>query len=152
MSIGSQSPALQTSERNCFAARMIHIKRGVATDEVELQLAGGQYLVCVLASERALTLQLCVGEPAVALVSPASITLIPYRFDAFKFSARNQWTGSIKQLQIGVENTEVLVGLQGGDALVAQISSASASGLDLNVGTAVRAIFKASSVILGVPG
>jgi molybdate transport system regulatory protein len=74
------------------------------------------------------------------------------RMSAFSFSARNLLAGSIKELHAGVENTEVVITLPGGDALVALVSNTSAKELELIEGKSVRAMFKASSVILGVAG
>ena len=138
------------SARNCFAARIIRIGQTAASADVELQLPGGERIVCVVTSNRALTLRLKPGGAAHALVSAASIILTTECENAFRFSARNQLTGSIRQLDAGPENTEVVVALRGGDALVALVSNASAKELGLTEGKAVCAMFKASSVILGV--
>jgi molybdate transport system regulatory protein len=143
---------MQTSARNCFAGRMVHIRRGLATDVVELQTAAGTRITCVLTSDRALALGLEPGRTAYALVSASSVILMTDRMAGFSFSARNQLAGSIKELQVGVENTEVVIALAGGDALVVLLSNASARQLELVEGKAVRAMFKASSVILGVAG
>jgi molybdate transport system regulatory protein len=141
---------MQTSARNCLAGRMIHIRRGMATDEVELQTAGGARITCVLTSDRALSLRLQLGRTVYALVSASSVILMTDSTAGFSFSARNQLAGSIKELHAGVESTEVVIALAGGDALVALVSNASAKELELVEGKAVRAMFKASSVILGV--
>lgn len=141
---------LQTSVRNCFAGRMTHIIRGGANDEIRLQLTGGECLTCLVTSERSLTLDLRVGAAAYALVNPTSIMLLAELPDAFKFSARNRFTAHIKQLRTGAENTEVTMVLQGGDALVALVSNLAAQALKLTEGQTVQAIFKATSVILGV--
>jgi molybdopterin-binding protein len=37
----SSQLSLQTSARNCFPGRMVHIRREGIYDEIELQLAGG---------------------------------------------------------------------------------------------------------------
>ena len=145
---------MQTSARNCFAGRMIHIRRGMATatDEVELQTAGGARITCVLTTDRALGLGLELGGMVYALVSASSVILMTDRMMAFSFSARNLLAGLIKELHAGVENTEVVIALPGGDALVALVSNVSAKELGLIEGKRVRAMFKASSVILGVAG
>lgn len=66
----------------------------------------------------------------------------------FQASARNQLLGSIRALQTGSVNTEVL--LQIGDALelVAQVSEHSRQEMDLQEGQAVLALIKATSVTL----
>lgn len=141
---------MPTSARNCFAARIIHIRQAAASAEVELLLPGGERIVCVVTSNRALTLRLQPGGAAHALVNASSIIVTTECENVFKFSARNQLAGSIKRLGAGMENTEVVVALRGGDQLVAVVGNASAKELELVEGKAVCAMFKASSVILGV--
>jgi molybdate transport system regulatory protein len=58
--------------------------------------------------------------------------------------------GSIKQMRTGVENTEVVIALKGGDTLFANVTNETVKELELTEGKAVSAIFKASSVILSV--
>ena len=141
---------MRTSACNQLTGRMIHIKHGTTNAEVELQLPGGECIVCMLSSDRVLTLRLRVGGAAFALVSAASVIVTRDRTDGFKLSARNQLAGSIKQVRTGVENTDVVIALKGGDTLLAIVTNESAKELELAEGAAVSAIFKASSVILGV--
>ncbi|MCY1529435.1 molybdenum-pterin binding domain protein [compost metagenome] len=47
-------------------------------------------------------------------------------------------------------NSEILIGLEGGITLAAIVTNDSANDLGLDVGADAVAIFKASSVILGV--
>lgn len=141
---------MRTSARNHFTGRITHIRQGTNSDEVELQLAGGERIVCMVTSDRALTLKLRAGGTAFALVSASSVILTIGRTDAFKLSARNQLVGSIKNLRTGAENTEVTLALMGGDTLVALVANESAKEMGLEDGKTVNAIFKASSVILGV--
>jgi molybdate transport system regulatory protein len=141
---------MRTSAGNQFIGRMTHIRRGNSTDEVELQLTGGDCIVCAVTCDRALMLRLQIGGMAFAWVSAASVMLTTERLDGFKLSARNQLSGSIKELRTAMENVEVLIGLKGGDTLRAIVTRESAKELELAEGKAVSAIFKASSVILGV--
>jgi molybdate transport system regulatory protein len=142
--------SLQTSARNCLAGRMVHIRCEGIYDEIELQLAGGDRIVCLITSDRALKLRLQAGAPAYALVNPSAVIVMTEQADAFRFSARNQLAGHVTQVQAGMENTEVTITLQGGNSLVALISNVSAGELQLTAGKPVRAIFKATSVVLGV--
>jgi molybdate transport system regulatory protein len=106
--------------------------------------------VSLITSDRALKLRLEAGAPAYALVNPSAVIVMTERADAFRFSARNQLAGHVTTLQAGMENTEVTIALQGGNSLVALISNVSAGELQLTTGKPVRAIFKATSVVLGV--
>lgn len=87
---------------------------------------------------------------AFALVNATSVIVTTDRMDGFRLSARNQLPGSIKQVRTGMENVEVLIALRGGDMLLAVATHESAKELELTEGKAAAAIFKASSVILGV--
>lgn len=49
-----------------------------------------------------------------------------------------------------MENTEVVIALKGDDTLRAIVTNESAEELELTEGKTVTAIFKASSVILGI--
>jgi molybdate transport system regulatory protein len=115
-----------------------------------LQLAGGECIVCIVSSDRALGLRLQLGGMAFALVNATSVIVTTDSTDGFRLSARNQLFGSIKQLRTGMEFVEVLIALKGGDSLLATITHESLNELELTEGKAVGAIFKASSVVLGV--
>jgi molybdate transport system regulatory protein len=104
----------------------------------------------MVSSDRAITLRLQLGGVAFALISPTSVIVTTDRTDGFRLSARNQLSGSIKQLRTGVENTEVFIALKGADTLLAIVTNESARELELAEGKVVSAIFRASSVILGV--
>jgi molybdate transport system regulatory protein len=142
--------SMRTSARNQFTGRITHIRWGTALCEVELQLSGGESIVCIVSCDRALGLRFQVGGIGFALVNATSVIVTTDRTDGFRLSARNQLCGSIKQLHTGMENVEVSIALKGGGTLLAIVTHESAKELELTEGKAVSAIFKASSVILGV--
>lgn len=65
-----------------------------------------------------------------------------------KLSARNMLKGKVKQVKVGVVNTEVIVELPGGAEIVSVITKESASNLKLAKGKAVYAVIKASNVMI----
>jgi molybdopterin-binding protein len=65
-----------------------------------------------------------------------------------KLSARNVLKGSVKKLTPGAINTEVLVELIGGAEVVSIITKNSAERLELEVGTKVYAVVKATDVMI----
>jgi molybdopterin-binding protein len=67
-----------------------------------------------------------------------------------RLSSRNVLDGTVREIKHGSINSEVIVTLPGGQEIVAVITKASVERLDLSVGKPVKAIIKASSVILGV--
>jgi molybdate transport system regulatory protein len=68
-----------------------------------------------------------------------------------RFSARNRLAGTIARVTPGAVNTEVVLDLTGGGSVAAIITNESARALELAEGRTATAMFKASSVIVGVP-
>ncbi|MEO8599540.1 MAG: TOBE domain-containing protein, partial [bacterium] len=124
--------------------------QGAVNDEIELEIAGGQKIVAIVTQESTKGLGLSIGAEAFALIKSSSIVLVTEDADA-KFSARNRMSGTVSRVQPGAVNTEVVIELAGGGAVAAIITNESCSTLGLAVGIKASAIFKASSVILGVP-
>ncbi|MGC9386487.1 MAG: TOBE domain-containing protein [Hydrogenovibrio sp.] len=67
-----------------------------------------------------------------------------------KFSARNQVKGTVKAIQTGAVNTEVVIEVAPGVELVSIITKNSAESLGLAVGKEAYAIVKASNVMVAV--
>jgi len=67
-----------------------------------------------------------------------------------KISARNMLKGKVKSVKPGVVNTEVVVGLSGGDIITSVITKESAERLALAEGKDVYAVIKASNVMIAV--
>ena len=66
-----------------------------------------------------------------------------------KISARNQLKGTIKAINAGVVNCEVLIELPGGNVITSIITKSSVESLGLKVGGTAYAVIKASNVIIG---
>ena len=67
-------------------------------------------------------------------------------------SARNQFEGTVQAIQRGAVNSEVILDLDGGDALVAIITNRSVDDLGLREGGSAIALIKSSFVVLAPPG
>lgn len=141
---------MKSSARNQFFGKVSHIRRGAVNDEVELELAGGLRIVAVVTHESAESLGLRVGGEAFALVKSSSVILVTDDEDV-RFSARNRLSGSIARVLPGAVNTEVVIDLPGGGVAAAIVTVESCQAMGLSAGKSVSALFKASSVILGVP-
>lgn len=141
---------MKTSARNQFIGKVVEIKRGSINDEIELEIAGGQRIVAILTHESTASLGLQAGGEAFALIKASSVILVS-EMQGARFSARNQLSGVISRVLPGAVNTEVVIDLNGGATLAAIVTNESGSALALAVGQPATAIFKASSVILGVP-
>lgn len=141
---------MKTSARNQFLGKVTQLKTGAVNDEIELEIVGGQKIVAIITHESTVSLGLQVEAEAFALIKSSSVILVTEDQDA-RFSARNRLSGTISRLQTGAVNTEVVIDLPAGGAIAAIVTNESSQALELAVGKTASAIFKASSVIVGVP-
>ncbi|MDD1621108.1 MAG: TOBE domain-containing protein [Methylococcaceae bacterium] len=65
-----------------------------------------------------------------------------------KASARNQFTGTVNDVQIGAVNAEVHLSLKGGETIVASITKESVETLGIKNGQEIIALVKAPQIIL----
>ncbi|SMB22690.1 Molybdenum transport protein ModE [Sterolibacterium denitrificans] len=141
---------MKTSARNQFLGQVTAIRPGSINDEIELAIPGGLTLTAILTHASRDSLDLRLGSEAFALVKASSIIVVTDEQKA-GFSARNRISGRISRLQIGAVNSEVIIELPAGGSIAAVITNESCHALALAVGQTASAIFKASSVIVGVP-
>ena len=142
--------SMKTSARNQFRGKVTQVNTGSVNDEIELEISAGQKIVAIVTHESTTELGLKVGAEALALIKSSSVILVTDDEGA-RFSARNRLTGSIARVHAGAVNTEVVLELPGGASLAAIVTNESSNSLGLAVGMTASAIFKASSVIVGVP-
>lgn len=140
---------MKTSARNQFTGSVRSVRAGAINDEIEIEAGGGLRIVATVTRESREELGLEVGREAFALVKASSILLLTDGADV-KLSARNQLAGTVTRVTAGAVNTEVELALAGGGSLVAIVTQESAGSLSLHEGSAATAMFKASSVIVGV--
>ena len=95
------------------------------------------------------SLGLTLAMEAVAMVKTPWVTLLSGTPE-YRFSARNQLSGTVSSLVRGVVNCQVNITLAGGSPVSAMITNAAAEEMGLVVGTPVIALFKASHVLVGV--
>jgi molybdate transport system regulatory protein len=141
--------SLQVSARNIFAGIVTKIVRGEVKSEVTLALKGGDHIVAMVTNESVDTLGLIEGSDAYAIVKSGSVILGAGQQD-IRVSIRNKLPGKIVNIAQGAVNTELNVELSGRNAISAVITNECAKSLELKEGDQVCAMFKASSVILGV--
>ena len=140
---------MKTSARNQFVGKVASIRRGAVNDEIELDIVGKQKIVAILTHESTSNLELQIGIEAFALIKASSV-IIMTDSGGGKISARNRLSGTISRLLPGAVNAEIVIDLTGGGAIASIITNESATDLGLEVGGKASAIFKASSVIVGV--
>ncbi|MBD8656404.1 TOBE domain-containing protein [Oxalobacteraceae sp. CFBP 13730] len=141
---------MRTSARNQFFGTVTRVAPGAVNDEVELAIAGGQKIVAIVTRESADNLALAPGRQVFALIKSSSV-IVMTAGEGMRLSARNQLTGTVARLTRGAVNAEVVIALGGGGTVAATVTNESVDTLGLAEGLAATAVFKASSVILGVP-
>jgi molybdate transport system regulatory protein len=112
-------------------------------------LAGGDTIVSMLTEASVKSLGLSLGKEAVAVVKTPWVTVLAGTQE-YRFSARNQLSGTVSNLIRGVVNCQVNITLTGGSPVSAMITNTAADELGLVEGTPVIALFKASHVLVGV--
>jgi molybdate transport system regulatory protein len=140
---------IQTSARNNLAGTVAEVKHGAVNDEVILNIADGVDIVATITSESVRSLGLKPGRRALAFIKASSI-IVGKTDDGVRLSARNQLAGKVTEAKEGAVNAEVRIDLPSGPVLVAILTMESLKRLDIKAGDDVYAIFKASSVMLGV--
>ncbi len=141
--------SMKVSARNVFSGSISAITKGAVNAEVILSLKGETKIVATVTNGAIDTLGLEVGKDAYAIVKASSV-IVGADIETAKLSARNILSGSVTKIIEGPVNTEVDIEIGAGNTISAVITHGSSVILGLKVGGQACAIFKASSVILGV--
>jgi molybdate transport system regulatory protein len=139
---------MQTSARNQFVGEVTEVKHGAVNDEVTLRTQDGLEIVAIITHGSATSLGLAAGKKAFALVKASSV-IVMVDVAAHQVSARNYIAGTVSAVTKGAVNAEVTIGA-GAAQIAAIITNESVERLGLANGKPATAIFKASSVIIGV--
>ncbi|MHA6204944.1 TOBE domain-containing protein [Dyella soli] len=139
---------MKTSARNQLAGTVAAVEPGAVNDVIQLDIQGGQRLVATVTQESTRSLGLAPGKTAFVLIKASSV-IIGLPDASSRLSARNQLQGQVSYVKRGAVNAEVGVQLDGGNAIVSVITTASLDALGLREGVPVVAIIKASSIIVG---
>lgn len=142
--------SMKTSARNQFQGKVTNVRRGAVNDEIEMEVVGGRQVTAVITHESTQNLGLRPGVAALALVKASSVIIVTDD-EGMRFSARNRLQGIVSRVQPGAVNTEVVIDLGGGGSVAAIVTHESSRTLNLKPGASATAIFKASSVIIGIP-
>lgn len=144
-----QHMMIQTSARNKLLGVVDHIKPGAVNDEVTLTIGDGLQVIATITSESVQNLGLHPGKRALAFIKASSVIVGAAGGD-LRLSARNQLPGRISRIVTGAVNAEVSIELKTGQVIAAMLSQESLESMGLQEGQTAYAIFKASSVMLGV--
>ena len=141
--------SMRTSARNQFQGKVAMISAGPINSEVTLALNERDHITAIITRESVEHLGLSLGSEAYALIKASFIILAPADERCIT-SARNRLCGTLRELRHGAVNSEAVIELEGGKTLTAIITEESAKALQLEPGSPVCALIKASHIILGV--
>ena len=141
--------SMKISARNVFSGTIEKITKGAVNAEVIILISGGTRITSNITNGAVDNLSLKEGLNAYAIIKSSSI-IIGTDLDGSKISARNIMTGKISKIIEGPVSSEIDVAVTGGNVISATITHGSSEKLALKEGERVSAIFKASSVIIGI--
>ncbi len=140
---------METSARNQFHGQVTRIEHGAVNAEVSLDIGGGNEIVAIITEPSLQRLHLREGADAVVIIKASSVILTPDT--DIVTSARNRLCGTVAHIERGAVNSDVVLDIGGGKHIGAIITNTSAERLALEEGMPLRALVKASHVILAVP-
>lgn len=138
---------MQVSARNQLVGTVSAVTTGAVNDEVELTLTGGVKLVAIVTHSSKEALGLVAGKEAIALIKAPWVTLATEEC-GLKFSARNQFAGSVTRVTEGAVNATVHIATDAGFEIVAVVTNESQEEMQLNQGSRVLALIKASAILI----
>jgi molybdate transport system regulatory protein len=139
--------SMKTTARNQLAGIVKSFEIGPVSAQVSIALKSGDEVTATLTSAAAQRLKLKKGKEALALIKASAIVLVT-DFAGWQLSARNQLAGTVSRIERGAVSSLVVLTLPGGTLLTASVTNEGVEALDLQVGTAATAVFKAYSVIV----
>lgn len=135
-----------TSARNTLYGVVDAVVAGMVNSEIDLSV-GGEKIAAVVTNESVNRLGLQKGMSVYALIKSNSVILAKTK--PGKISARNVLMAKVTEVINGAVNAEVKMSF-GDSALTAVITNDSCNELMIKKDDTVYAIFKASSVIIGI--
>ncbi|EAA1976480.1 transporter [Salmonella enterica subsp. enterica serovar Java] len=138
---------MAVSARNQLTGTVSAVVTGAVNDEVELTLTSGAKLVAIVTHSSQQTLGLVRGKEAIALIKAPWVTLATEDC-GLKFSARNQFPGSITKITEGAVNATVHIKTDAGFNIVAVVTNESQDEMKLSVDSRAIVLIKASAILI----
>lgn len=139
---------MRISTRNQFKGQATVLRIGPVNADVSVDIGGGDQIDALVTTKSLESLGIRDGAEVYALVKASSV-MIMSGSAPLKLSARNQLRGNVI-CKKGVINGEVTIQLPGGGTVTAIVTNESFDGLELKEGVEAIAVFKSTSVMLGV--
>ena len=136
---------MKLSARNQFTGTVTNINEGAVNGIVTLR-SDDTVVTGTISMAAIKELGLEAGKEAVAIVKATEVLV---GIGEFRLSARNQFRGTVENINEGAVNGIVTIALADGHKVSATISMAAIKELELEVGKEAVAIIKATSVMFG---
>ncbi|HWY73109.1 MAG TPA: TOBE domain-containing protein [Burkholderiaceae bacterium] len=140
---------MKSTMRNQFTGVIKSVDVAPVTAQVVIALSAGPEIVATMTRSSAERLKLKSGVPAIALIKAPSIALVT-DLGGYVLSARNQFAGTVSQVERGSVNSKVVLSVPGGIAFTCSVTNDAVEELGLKPGSAATAVFKAYSVMVAV--
>ena len=138
---------MKTTARNQYAGTVTAVDIGPVSAQATIALAAGGEIAATMTSAAAKRLKLKKGKEALALIKASAVVLVT-DFAGWQLSARNQLAGTVSRIERGAVSSLVVLTLPGGATMTASVTNEGVEALDLKVGAAATAVFKAYSVMV----
>ena len=139
--------SMKTTARNQFAGVVKSVEIGPVSAQATIGLRSGDEIIATMTAAAAQRLKLKKGKEAIALIKASAVVLVA-DFAGWQLSARNQLAGTVSRIERGAVSSLVVLTLPGGATITASVTNEGVEELDLKVGAAATAVFKAYSVMV----
>jgi len=140
---------MKISARNIFQGTISNIVPGSVNSEIDITLGGNDKVVAIVTNGSVTSLGLSVGKAVTVFIKASSILVMTDSL-GIALSARNVLAGKISKVSNGQVSSEIGITLPSGITVFATITHDAVNDLSIKEGVNASAVFKASSVILGV--
>lgn len=138
---------MSISARNQLNVELTQVKTGAVNSLITGKLSGGEILKATVTIDSQNALKLKEGKKALFLFKASNVIIA--KDSTLRLSATNQIQGTISSIENGAVNSEVIIDIKG-DKISAIITKQSVKNLSLKVGDNVKAVIKATQIIVGV--
>lgn len=135
------------SARNQLKGKIESVEEGAVNAIVVLKTDSGHKITSTISIASVKELGLIPGKEVLAVIKSTEVMI---GLGNMKLSARNQIPGEIVKIDKGAVNAIVTLKIQDGVMISSTISMASLRELELSAGSMVKAVIKATSVMIGV--
>jgi molybdate transport system regulatory protein len=141
---------LRTSARNALRGVVTSIKTDAVSADVALTIAPQTTIRAIITRRSVEELGLCPGRDVLALIKASLISIAGERDARLGAAAENRLAGKLVRKQAGAHDTELIIDVGAGAALVATVKTSRVKAMRLRKRDSVWAAFDPRHVILAV--